>query len=367
MIRVVADELVKRYDRVAVIDGVSLEVPPGELTYVVGPSGSGKSILARLLVGLERPDAGEIYLDGRPAAALAPAERKAALTFPDDALWPHLTVSDNVGYGLRVRGLSRRERQARVAESLGSLRIDSLGRLRPGQLGLEQRRRVALARAIATEPDLLVLDEPLAGLEGRARAALREEIRRLHAERTGTIVVMTDDPRDALACADRLAVLDLGRVVQVGPPGELYNAPADTFVAQYLGPVNLLHGQIDSVDGRGEAVVRTPLGRLVGRLAGAEAEAAAVGQPVTVAIRPESIELGSNVPARVNRFPATVERQAFLGELRRVYLRGPGDWPVEVLLLQAQGGELRQGQGVTACVPAGLVVVLPSRHATGGA
>lgn len=363
MIRLVLDDLLKRYDGVPVIDGISLEVPPGELTFLLGPVGAGKSTLARLIAGLEKPDRGEIFFDSRAIRELPTSERKVGLTFADDALWPHLSVADNVGYPLKVRGLPRRQRRARVVETLGTLRIDSLIDLKPSSLTNSQRRRVALARAIITDPDLLVLDQPLAHLEGRARDEIRDEIRRLHFELETTMLVLTDEPREALSTADRIAVLDLGRIVQIGSPVEVYNRPADPFVAQFLGPVNLLQGHFDSIDARGDAIVRTPIGRLVGR---APDSPPPPGQPVAVVIRPESLNLGPHVPASSNRFSATVERQVFLGELRQVFLRAQGDWLIQGLTLQGLGQQLRQGSSITVSVPPELVVILPSKHAAAG-
>ena len=359
MIRVIIESLVKRFDKVAVVDHASLEIRPGELAFLLGPTGSGKTTLARIVAGLERADEGEIYFDGRVIHTLPPADRRVGMVFEDDALWPHWTVAENVGYGLRVRGIVRRERRERVAEVLGLVGIDSLADKRPDSLSSLQKLRVALARALVIEPELLIIDEPLAHLEPRSKAEFRDALRRLHAETETTTLVLTSDPREALAMADRLAVIDLGRVVQVGRPDEVYNRPADTFVARFLGPTNLIQGQVEGTDARGDVVVRTPLGRLIGQTAG---DPLASGSPVTVAIRPESIGLGP-VPVGSNRFSATLERQTFLGEVRQVDLRGPGDWPVTALALQGQVVGLREGQGVTASVPPEFVVVLSGKFA----
>jgi ABC-type Fe3+/spermidine/putrescine transport system ATPase subunit len=359
MIRVMLDGLVKRFDRVAVVDGASLEIQPGELLVVSGPSGAGKTTLARLIAGLEQPDQGEIFFDGRVMQTVPAAKRRVGLLFQDDALWPHLSVSENVAYGLRVQGISRRERKHRVAEALDLARIGSLGHRRPDQLSGLQRQRAALARALVIEPELLILDEPLGMLETRVRTEFREEIRRIHSEAETTTLVFTHAPREALALADRLAIMDLGRIVQAGPPFELYNRPSDPFVAQFLGQANLLTGQVEGTDSRGESVVRTPIGRLVGQTPNGPLPD---GTPVTVAIRPESLSLGPYVAPDSNRFVATLERQVFLGELRQMHLLGPSDHPILALALQSQSDHLRDGQSLTVSVPPELVVVLPNRY-----
>ena len=360
MTRVILDGLVKQFDRVAVVDGASLETLPGELTVVVGPSCAGKTILMHLIAGLERPDEGEIYFDGRVMNAVPPEDRRVGLLFQDDALWPHLTVAENVGYGLKVKKVPRRERRRQVAQALESARIDTLADRRPAALTLLQRQRAALARALVVGPAVLVLDEPLGRLEPRARDEFREDFRRVHAETATPTIILTRDPREALSLADRLAVMDLGRIVQVGPPQEVYNRPANPFVAQFLGPANLLHGLVDGSDGRGEVIVRTPLGRLLGH---APAGPPPQGSPVTVAIRPEALAIGAPVPGGSNRFVATLERQDFLGETRRIHLRGPGDWPVIALALQGQSQGLREGQSLTVSVPPDRVIVLPGKYA----
>jgi ABC-type Fe3+/spermidine/putrescine transport system ATPase subunit len=361
MTRVHVDGLVKRYDGVAVVDGASLEMSPGEITAVLGPSGAGKTTLARLIAGLEPADAGEVFFDAKIVHALPAHERRVGMVFQDDALWPRLTVAENVDYALKLQNIPRAERRERVAEALNALRLDTLAPSRPDALSGLQRQRVALARALAVRPELLILDEPLGRLESRVRDEFRDEIRRAHDETGLTTLILTNDTREALALADRLAVMDLGKIVQTGAPGDVYNRPADAFVARLLGPTNLLQGQVEGNGAaRDEVIVRTPLGRLIGRSAAADPPN---GAPVTVSIRPEALALGPTVPAGSNRFPATVERLVFLGETRRVHLRAPGDWPVCALALQSQSQGLREGQSLTLSVPPEHVVVLLGKYA----
>jgi ABC-type Fe3+/spermidine/putrescine transport system ATPase subunit len=364
MTRVHVDGLVRRFDGVAVVDGASLEMPPGEVTVVLGPSGAGKTTLARLIAGLEPRDAGEVFFDARIVHDLPPAKRRVGMVFQADALWPRLTVAENVGYALKLQDVPRAERRERVAEALNALRLDSLAASRPDALSPLQRQRVALARALAVRPELLILDEPLGRLDARVRDEFRDELRRVHAETGLTTLVLTLDTREALALADRLAVMDLGKVVQVGAPVDVYNRPADAFVARLLGPTNLVQGQVEGTGARGEVIVRTPFGRLIGQApASAAGSPPGAGAPVTVSIRPESLSLGPTVPPGSNRFPATVERLVFLGETRQVHLRAPGDWPVSALTLQSQSQALREGQSLTLSVPPEHVVVLPGKYA----
>jgi ABC-type Fe3+/spermidine/putrescine transport system ATPase subunit len=364
MIRVIFEGLVKRYGSVAAVEGASLALGPGELTYVLGPPGAGKTTLARLLTGLEAPDDGEIYFGERMVQALPPRQRQAGMVFEDLGLWPGLTVLDNVGFPLKIQRLPRADRRRRIAECLTALRIDSLAGRRPEQLTASQRLRTAVARALVTQPEFLVLDAPLSQLDPRAREEFWDDLRRIHAEAAVTTLVLTDDPLEALALADRLAIMDLGRIIQVGTPQELYNRPCDVFVARLLGPTNLLQGQVESpgVDPRGEVVVRTPVGRLIGQMIPGPT---GPGSPVTISIRPETVSTGATIPAGWNRFPATIERIVFRGELRQVHARGPGDWPITISAIQSQSQNLREGQSVTLSVAPEHVVVLPGKFAVG--
>ncbi len=361
MIRVIVDGLVKRFDRVAIVDEASLELRPGELTVVLGPSGAGKSTLARLIVGLETPDAGEIYFDGKVVHKLPARERNVGFLFQEDALWPHLSVAENVAYGLRCQGIHRKDRRKRVAEVLGMVRAESLAEKRPEELSGLQRQRVALARALVTEPSVLVLDEPIGPLETRVRTELREDIRKAHSELELTTLLLTNDAQEAFAVAGHLAIMDLGKIVQAGAPQEVYQRPVDAFVAQFLGPTNLLQGQVEGSDARGDVVVRTPIGRLIGR-ATTETAPPGEGAAVTIAIRPEALSLGPNHPNDSNRIVATLERQVFLGETRQVHLRGPGDWPITALVLQSPTRHFREGQSLTIAIPPDQVIVLTGRY-----
>lgn len=357
MTRVVLSGLIKRFDNVAVVDGVSLEIGPGELTYLLGPSGAGKSTLARIVAGLTVPDEGEIEFDDRVIDGLPPADRQVGIVNGRDSFWPNQRVIDNVTYPLKLQGIKKLERRQRVAEVLSRTGLEGVARFTPDRLSPLQRQRVALARALVVDPRLVIFDEPLAGLSERDRTEFREVIRRIHAEAKSSILILTTEVREALEQADRLAVMDLGRIVQVGPPAELYNRPADSFVAQFLGLVNLLHGQFDGTTPKGEAVVRTPIGRLIGAMPKAELTTTSV----TLAIRPEALTLGTGGGMAANRFLATVERLCFLGETRQIHLRGPGDWPVVALTLQTQSAPFREGQSVTVSVAPEFVVVLPRR------
>ncbi len=359
MTRVTLDGLVRRRDRVSVVDGVSLEIRPGELAFVLGPSGAGKTTLARVIAGLEPLDAGEIFFDERIIQSMPAAARRVGLVFQGDALWPRLTVAENVGYGLKVRKVPRKERKLRILEALTAHRLDSLANELPGRLTPLQKLRVALARAMILEPELLILDDPFSSLDPRDLPEFRDQVRRTQGETETTMLVLSSDPREAMAMADRLAILDLGRIVQVGTATEVYNRPADAFVARLLGQTNLIQGQVEMSDARGDLVVRTPLGRLIGQGGG---NTLAPGSPVTLSIRPESLVVGSTIPQNANRFPATLERQIFLGEVRQLMLRGPADWPVTALALQSQSGQYREGQTLTVSVLPEQVIVLPGKY-----
>jgi len=232
--------ITKRFGPVTAVDSVDLAIERGELFALLGGSGCGKTTLLRLLAGFETPDSGRVFIDGQDMTGVPPHRRPVNMMFQSYALFPHMSVADNVGYGLRREGLAKRETAQRVAEALELVRLSDLGARRPGQLSGGQRQRVALARALVKRPKLLLLDEPLAALDRKLREGTRFELVRLQEELGLTFVMVTHDQEEAMSMAGRLAVMDLGRIKQVGTPREVYERPCSRFVADFIGIANIL-------------------------------------------------------------------------------------------------------------------------------
>ena len=230
----------KNYGHVVAVDGVDLTVDEGEFFTLLGPSGSGKTSLLRLIAGFERPDGGTIELGGRDVTSMPPHLRETNTVFQDYALFPHMTVADNIGYGLRVKGVPVAERRERVDRVLKTVRLAGLDKRRPNQLSGGQRQRVALARAVVNEPEVLLLDEPLGALDLKLRQEMQLELKRIQKQVGITFVYVTHDQEEALTMSDRVAVMSNGRIEQIGPPEELYERPATEFVAGFIGISNVL-------------------------------------------------------------------------------------------------------------------------------
>ena len=230
-----ARNITKRFGEFVAVDDVSLDIPDGSLTAILGPSGSGKSTLLRIIAGLERPDSGEVLLAGKDATGLSPQSRDIGFVFQHYAAFKHMTVRDNVGFALKIRKRPKQEIRERVDELLDLVQLNGYADRYPHKLSGGQRQRMALARALAAQPRVLLLDEPFGALDARVRAELRDWLRRLHAEVHVTTVFVTHDQEEAMEVADRVAILDHGRLEQVGGPAELYDHPASEFVMRFLG------------------------------------------------------------------------------------------------------------------------------------
>lgn len=342
----------KRFSGKEAVAGVDLEVRRGEYVCILGPSGSGKSTLLRLVAGFEAPDQGRVELEGISMEGVPPEARPVHTVFQGYALFPHLTVAANVEFGLRVRRIPAAERRARVAEALELVGLPDFGHRRPGGLSGGEQQRVALARALVNRPPLLLLDEPLAALDRRLRLRMQEELRRIQRELGIAFLHVTHDQEEALRLSDRVAVMDGGRVLQVGPPREVYHRPAGSFVADFLGSANLLPGRVEPgpppslVLAEGWRVPRTG-GLAEGAHGGAPAAGGAAGEvgvAGTWAVRPEVLRL-EPVGAEIaeGRVRGRVESRLPLGGVEEFRVRIPGAL-LRVHVLAASGGDL-PGEG----------------------
>ena len=301
--------LSKHYRLVAAVEAVTLDIRRGEFVTLLGPSGSGKTTLLGLLAGLVLPTAGRIVLDGRDISREPPERRNIGVVFQNYALFPHMTVRQNIGFPLKMRGFGKADIAARTDQALRLVRLDGFGGRHPGQLSGGQQQRVALARALVFEPAMLLMDEPLSALDKNLREHMKGEIKQLQRSLGLTVVYVTHDQDEALGLSDRVAVMHAGRIVQIGTPSDVYERPVDRFVAQFVGEANLLRGIVVAGEG-GTARVRVADG--VEFLAHAPASPRN-GAAVEVLLRPERIVVGSRSAAAATRCSGTVQQVFYAG------------------------------------------------------
>jgi putrescine transport system ATP-binding protein len=312
--------LSKRFGGAPAVDAVSLDIYRGELFCLLGGSGCGKTTLLRMLAGFERPSAGRIEIDGQDMAGIPPYERPTNMMFQSYALFPHMSVEDNVAYGLRREGMRRAEAMARVAEMLKLVQLSPLAGRRPHQLSGGQRQRVALARSLVKRPKLLLLDEPLGALDKKLREETQFELIGLQESLGVTFVVVTHDQDEAMMLATRIGVMDAGRLVQVGAPAEVYESPATRFVADFVGSVNLFEGKVVE-DARDFLRLASP--EAGATLHVGHGVTCTAGQTLWLALRPEKLRLSRARPERANALRAVIEEVAYLGSASVFQLRLP--------------------------------------------
>jgi spermidine/putrescine transport system ATP-binding protein len=309
----------KRFGNVVAVDGVDLTVHHGEFFSLLGPSGCGKTTLLRLIGGFEMPDEGTVQIGGRDVTEGLPYERPTNMIFQHLALFPHMSVFDNVGFGLRMKRRNIREIERRVGEALSMVRMDDYARRTIDQLSGGQQQRVAIARALVNDPAVMLLDEPLGALDLKLRLELQVELRRLHKALNSTFVFVTHDQSEALIMSDRIAVMDEGRIVQIGTPGELYERPETRFVAQFIGQTNLLEGRVVRPQGIGRYIVE--IGGL--QVIAVSDHAAAEGLPVTLSLRYEKVRLSPGSAESVGKGATDCALTSCLGTVADRTYMGP--------------------------------------------
>jgi ABC-type Fe3+/spermidine/putrescine transport system ATPase subunit len=333
------ERLVKRYGSVAAVDGISLSVAEGSFLSLVGPSGCGKTTVLRMVAGLIEPDGGRIYVGGDDVTDVAVHKRNLGLVFQSYALFPHMTVAENVAFGLHRRGVSKSDVEARVKKALDMVRLKGLADRAPRQLSGGQQQRTALARALVVEPRLLLLDEPFSNLDALLRDEMRIEIKRLQQEVGITTLFVTHDQGEALGMADQVAVMNRGRLEQVAGPRDLYRGPASVFVAHFIGRANLLRGEVRSREGE-DLVVALPSGAKV------RARGTITSGRCQVVLRQENVRLVPTSTIAANSFAAKVVVASFAGAIAQYLVRLDDGTELQV-----------QVPGARADVPCGFPII----------
>jgi spermidine/putrescine transport system ATP-binding protein len=343
--------LVKQYGDVAAVDDISLNIAGGEFFSLLGPSGCGKTSTLRLIAGFERPTSGQVLLNGVDVAHTPAHKRNVNTVFQSYALFPHLTVRDNVAFGLRFKEVDRRSVNRMVGDALALVQMDKFGKRKPAQLSGGQQQRVALARALVLSPDVLLLDEPLGALDAKLRKALQIELKSLQETVGITFIYVTHDQEEALTMSDRMAVMADGRIQQVGAPRQIYEEPDSAYVADFLGTSNLVDATSDGNGGilLGSFRLRAGSGRVQEQ------------GPVKVLIRPERVHLRSEGDAHENCLPGVLERLVYLGSATQMIIRlATGDEILAVSRAGEEPAEMSSGTAVTVHLPAESLRVLTS-------
>jgi spermidine/putrescine transport system ATP-binding protein len=346
---VVLERVSKRFGDVTAVDDVSLEIESGEFFSLLGPSGCGKTTSLRMIAGFEQPDSGRLLIGDLDVTGVPPHRRPVNTVFQSYALFPHLTVGENVGFGLRFTDLSKAEARGRVSEVLELVRLSGYENRRSHQLSGGQQQRVALARALVLSPSVLLLDEPLGALDAKLRRELQVELKGIQREIGITFLYVTHDQEEALTMSDRLAVMAHGRVEQLGTPREVYEHPETPFVADFLGVSNLMRAH---AKGGGEV----DLGGVSLRAGRGATDATGI---VRLTIRPERVQLEPPGTPGENRVPAVIERFVYLGSLTQVFVALPGGGRLQALTTNSgEVDEYDVGAAVTAHLPAAALGVL---------
>ena len=334
----------KSYDgEVLVVEDLNVDIPKGEFLTMLGPSGSGKTTTLMMLAGFETPTSGEIYLDGEAISSIPPYKRGIGMVFQNYALFPHMTVNENLSFPLEVRKINKSEIKDKVEKALSMVELQDFGNRMPMQLSGGQQQRVALARALVFEPRLVLMDEPLGALDKKLREQMQYEIKHIHANIGITVVYVTHDQNEALTMSNRIAVFNDGKIQQISTPDVLYEKPECSFVAQFIGENNQLKGKVKSINGN-TCVIKTDKGEEIKSL---KVNVGAVGDGSTVSLRPERVEINSSDTNFENSFNGTVRELIYLGDHIRTRVEVCGNDQFIVKVPNSyKGANLKEGNSV---------------------
>ena len=351
-------DLVKRFGDFTAVDGITLDMPSGEFFSLLGPSGCGKTTTLRMIAGFERPSDGQILLDGTDMAQTPPHKRNVNTVFQNYALFPHLTVGENIAFGLKYKNATKQESKDRVGKALELVQLTGFDTRRPGQLSGGQQQRVALARALILNPAVLLLDEPLGALDAKLRKRLQIELKALQEEVGITFIYVTHDQEEALTMSDRIAVMSNGRVEQVGAPKEIYEEPATAYVADFLGVSNLMDAVAKGASDGGCSVQMGDFQLIAG-----QGDTDAAG-PAKMTIRPERVRLEPQGVTGENCIPGMVERVVYVGSILQVFVNVPSGSRIQAWI--PNDGLIEpypSGTALTVCMPRDALRVLPDSGA----
>jgi iron(III) transport system ATP-binding protein len=343
MIELHLKNVTKLFGETKAVDNVTVHVNKGELFFLLGPSGCGKTTCLRTIAGFYKPDEGELYFDDKLMNNVPPHKRNIGMVFQNYALWPHMTVHENVEYGLNVRKLPANVRRDKVQKVLEVVQMEKYADRNPNQLSGGQQQRIALARALVIEPDILLLDEPLSNLDAKLRLEMRQEIKRIHSEAGITAVYVTHDQKEALSLADRAAIMKDGKIVQIGTPREIYNLPINKFVADFIGETNFIYGKAKEQKGK-EILIETSIGNV---WASFKDQNFTDGDDVICSIRPESVSITDEPLKDIpNQYEAIVSNFTYLGDVEEYWLKMQDSSEIKVVLHNPGQNERHVGDKV---------------------
>ncbi|MFT5366245.1 MAG: iron(III) transport system ATP-binding protein [Candidatus Latescibacterota bacterium] len=362
MVGVTLENVTKRFDNVVALERINLQINPGEFFFLLGPSGCGKTTLLRILAGFYTPEGGHVHFGDRDITLVPPHKRNTGMVFQNYALWPHMTVWKNVEYGLTMRNINQHEKDQRVKRALEMVQMAGYADRSPNQLSGGQQQRVALARALVIEPGVVLMDEPLSNLDARLRLEMREHLQDLHKALGVTIIYVTHDQKEALAMGDRVAVMQMGQIAQIGTPREVYTRPATRFVADFIGEINLIPGDITNVQ---DTIIHTDLGDI----RGATDRTFTKGQRVLCAVRPEALDFLEGEPSKHdNVVSGQVKHVIYLGEVEQYIVELLDGTQVKLVEYDPAEQRAMPGDSVRLKFSSQRVVILPDeeddRHET---